>query len=75
MILYYDNGTVSRVRLDFSDLPNLPALSTIANKATALADRMENERKLLVAATEILPLEQKYSVLSYQDNKVWLTIL
>lgn len=113
MILFYSesvgNGIISRVRMNFDDLPGLQALAAVKSKA----DVMENEQKILAAAVPVLlarpkhnnpnckgdsflvsdergrfrhcsgpgcgtlkltDTEPQYSVLTYQGDKVWLTI-
>jgi len=62
MILFYEDGNVSgyivsRVRIDFSDLPNLPTLSAVKT----LADRMSNEATLLSAAVAVLAARPQHA--------------
>lgn len=72
MIIEYTDCHVHRIRLDFSDLEVVPELLPVKSRA----DVMDNNFMLLEAS---LPLirdvrhnGRSYSVLTYQNNTIWL---
>ncbi len=75
MIIEYTDGNVHRIRLDFSDLKEVPVLCSPKDIASC-HDVMANESKLLRAAelvtSEVRSVTKIYSVLTYQDGKMWL---
>lgn len=72
MIIEYKDGHVHRIRLDFSDLKEVPKLVAIKS----IADSSANESILLDAALlstlDVVDVNKTYSVLTYQSNRVWL---
>jgi hypothetical protein len=73
MILFYKDGKINRVRIDFADMPNLKGIGPVK----MAHDRMTNEKFLFSAAMKLLNVTENeskdYSVLAYQREKVWLT--